>query len=106
MEARQLLVEIRAALDERFGGRLHRVLLFGSVARGDDTPDSDLDVLVVLTDSAARAGETRSAVDAVYPVLQRHSVFRPLHVVVAARHDYEDGRIALYRTVHLEGIAA
>jgi predicted nucleotidyltransferase len=106
VQPRQLLAEIRAALEERYGQRLHKVLLFGSIARGDETPDSDLDLLVVLSDSAARTGETRSAVDAVYPVLQRNSVFRPLHVVVAARRDYEDGRIALYRNVHLEGIAA
>ncbi|MCK9462878.1 MAG: nucleotidyltransferase domain-containing protein [Proteobacteria bacterium] len=106
MDPRRLLAEIRAALEERYGQRLHRVVLYGSLARGDETPDSDLDLLVVLSDSAAQTGEMRSAVNAVYPVLQRHSVFRPLHVVVAARQDYEDGGIALYRNVHREGIAA
>ena len=31
-----------------------RIYLFGSVARGDDTPDSDLDFLVVVPDDAPR----------------------------------------------------
>jgi hypothetical protein len=36
---------------ERYGVR--RASLFGSVARGDDTPDSDIDILVELPDNAS-----------------------------------------------------
>jgi hypothetical protein len=32
----------------QFGDRLDRIILYGSKARGDDHPESDLDVLVVL----------------------------------------------------------
>ena len=32
---------------ERFGEQIERIVLFGSVARGADSPDSDVDVLVV-----------------------------------------------------------
>jgi predicted nucleotidyltransferase len=43
-----------------------RIYLFGSVARGDDGPDSDLDFLVVVPDDIAveklRAGAARKAV--------------------------------------------
>ncbi len=106
MEPRQLLVEIRAALETRYGDRLHRVLLFGSLARGDETPDSDIDLLVVLSAPLAEAGETRGVVDAVYPLLQARGVFRPLHIVVAEARDYEAGLIELYRNVQREGIAA
>jgi predicted nucleotidyltransferase len=38
--------------------RPERIILFGSFARGDARPDSDLDVLVVLPDSAAVTDET------------------------------------------------
>lgn len=37
-------------LDESIGSELQKVLLFGSVARGEETKDSDVDVLVVLDD--------------------------------------------------------
>ncbi|MFH1371521.1 MAG: nucleotidyltransferase family protein [Planctomycetota bacterium] len=33
--------------------RVRRASLFGSVARGDDTPTSDIDILVELPDSAS-----------------------------------------------------
>ena len=36
-----ILVTFRAALDEMYGARLERVVLFGSRARGDARPDSD-----------------------------------------------------------------
>lgn len=38
----------RAALDEIYGDRLERVVLFGSRARGNGQPDSDYDIAVFL----------------------------------------------------------
>jgi predicted nucleotidyltransferase len=38
----------RKALSEQFPGLVEEVLIFGSKARGDAGPDSDLDVLVIL----------------------------------------------------------
>lgn len=42
------LVEARVRLAELYGDRLVRVVLYGSHARGDARPDSDIDLLVVL----------------------------------------------------------
>jgi predicted nucleotidyltransferase len=42
------LLRFRAALDELYGPRLKRVILFGSRARGDAQADSDYDVAVFL----------------------------------------------------------
>ncbi|MGH6849099.1 MAG: nucleotidyltransferase domain-containing protein [Methylocella sp.] len=43
-----ILKRYRAALDEIYGERLERVVLYGSRARGDARPDSDYDVAVFL----------------------------------------------------------
>jgi predicted nucleotidyltransferase len=43
-----ILQKFRRGLEEVYGSRLARVVLFGSQARGDALPDSDIDVLVVL----------------------------------------------------------
>jgi predicted nucleotidyltransferase len=48
----QLLTEIKNGLDRMYGGRLQGVYLFGSRARGEGAPDSDVDILVVLDEVA------------------------------------------------------
>jgi predicted nucleotidyltransferase len=45
-----ILSRFRTALDEIYGERVGRVVLFGSRARGDARPDSDYDVVVFLKD--------------------------------------------------------
>ena len=58
MEPRRLAEEFARRLREALGGRLVRVVLFGSVARGDYEPDSDVDILVVVRGDAGEARET------------------------------------------------
>lgn len=43
-----ILLQFRAMLDDMYGERLDRVVLFGSRARGDEREDSDYDVAVFL----------------------------------------------------------
>lgn len=43
-----ILERYLAALDEIYGNRLERVVLYGSRARGDARPDSDYDIAVFL----------------------------------------------------------
>jgi len=45
-----ILKRFCAALDEMYGGRLERVVLFGSRARGDAGEDSDYEIAVFLND--------------------------------------------------------
>jgi predicted nucleotidyltransferase len=45
-----VLSRFRVALDEAYGKRLERVVLFGSRARGDAGADSDYDIAVFLNE--------------------------------------------------------
>jgi uncharacterized protein len=45
---KNILTELRYELEKLYNERLARVVLFGSQARGDAQPDSDIDILVVL----------------------------------------------------------
>ena len=57
-----VLTRFRAAMAELYGGRLERIVLFASRARGDSMPDSDYDVAVFLRDMPDRmAGMHRLA---------------------------------------------
>jgi predicted nucleotidyltransferase len=45
-----LLTPLQEYLQQEYQDRLDRMILFGSQARGDSTPTSDVDVLIVLQD--------------------------------------------------------
>jgi len=49
---RDLLRKLKERLQERL--KLHQIILFGSRARGDADPESDMDVLVVLDEPVSR----------------------------------------------------
>jgi hypothetical protein len=48
----QLASQVARDLRALFGERMREVRMFGSSARGDDHPDSDLDLLVILADGS------------------------------------------------------
>jgi predicted nucleotidyltransferase len=52
----EILAELRRRLEQLYGPRLVRLVLFGSQARGDAERGSDIDVLVVL-DGPVKPGE-------------------------------------------------
>lgn len=65
------LKRLRAVL----GGHLVDVRLFGSVARGDARPDSDIDILVVVQPDDERARLERVAVDTAFDLNLQHDVY-------------------------------
>lgn len=54
-----VLTRFRTALDQAYGRRIERVVLFGSRARGDSHPDSDYDVAVFIRDLDSFGKEAR-----------------------------------------------
>jgi predicted nucleotidyltransferase len=64
---RAAVAAYRAKVAGRFGGRMREIRLFGSYARGEARPDSDVDVLVVV-DGLTRE-EWREASGMAYDVL-------------------------------------
>jgi predicted nucleotidyltransferase len=51
-DLRILLQSLRDELEATLGSNLERIIMYGSRARGEDTPDSDLDILLVLKDAS------------------------------------------------------
>jgi predicted nucleotidyltransferase len=47
---RKILRKLKKELIRIYGDQIHSILLYGSRARGDERPDSDIDILIVLKD--------------------------------------------------------
>jgi len=88
-------------LRELYGSRLRRVVLFGSWARRDAHPDSDIDLLVVLD----RVDSVWEELRRMEPIMWRHS--HANDAVVSATpvgdEDFRAGRWPLLRRAQAEG---
>ena len=54
---RPVIYEFAAKAREACGDAIEEIILFGSVARGDDRPDSDIDILVITSEEGFRLRE-------------------------------------------------
>ena len=100
---KQLLREFKQALSELYGERLASLVLYGSVARHEETEDADVDVLVVLRGKTiSRFDEIRQMGDAKFELLLK---FDELVSVVPMMHDdFLHRESPLLRNVRREGI--
>jgi predicted nucleotidyltransferase len=96
-----ILVRLRKALDEMYGNRLERVVLFGSRARGDAHADSDYDVAVFLRDMADRGPELHRLADLRTDIIGETGEF--VHAMPYRAEAYNE-RTPLMREIRREGV--
>jgi len=102
-DAEQIISELRMRLQAVYGDRLVRLIVFGSEARGEADPDSDIDVLVVLK-GPVRAGLEVARVGQIKADLcLRHSRVVSCAFMDEHRFLYRNG--PLLRNIRREGVA-
>jgi predicted nucleotidyltransferase len=102
MDRDALLKRVKSALQDAFGNRLRGAILYGSEARGQADPDSDIDLLVLLTGPVAFGKDLRTCIHVLYPLVL--DLGRPIDVVPVDVAKYEAQEFPLYRQASSEGI--
>ena len=89
-------------LREIYGPRLKRLVLFGSQARGDATPESDVDVLVVLDGPTGAYEEAKRT----SPVATKAAAYRDtaLSFIHMSEEEFAEDRSSLVWSVREDGI--
>jgi len=100
----KLLNRIKALLQDSFKTRFQGVVLFGSEARGESRPDSDIDILVLLDGPIDWWEDLRTIIDALYDL--QLEILRPIRPIPVDITSYLNGKFALYRSARKQGIAA
>ena len=96
-----ILKRLRAALDDLYGDRIERVVLFGSRARGDASKESDYDVAVFLNNLTDRWCELDRLANLRFDFLEDADIF--IDVKPYPSGAYRD-RTTLMREIRREGI--
>jgi predicted nucleotidyltransferase len=113
-----ILQQLKQDLAALYGDRLSHLTLFGSQARGDSEPESDIDVLVVLRSRNAAEGASPSDNDAKLPINPGEEIKRTGKIVadLSLRYDvvisclfmdetyYQTRNSALLRNIRQEGV--
>lgn len=96
-----VLIRFRAAIDRLYGGRVERVVLYGSRARGEAKPDSDYDIAVFLRDMPDRWQELDQLADLGTALLDETGEF--IHAMAFQAGSYAE-RTPLMQEIRTDGV--
>ena len=102
LDTSALLARIKSRLQAVYGDRLRGVVLYGSEARGEATPGSDVDILVLLTGPVALGLDLHTIIEALYPL--QLETDRVLEAFPVDEAEYLRGEYVWYRNAQKEGI--
>lgn len=98
----KVLRECKRALETYYGSQFKGLILFGSMARNQASPASDIDLLVLLNEPFDYFRELRQIIDLLYPIqLQSKQLISAKPIPL---DEFEKGSIMLYRNAQKEGI--
>jgi predicted nucleotidyltransferase len=99
-----ILHQLSEALRDRYRERFVGLWLYGSQARGDAGPESDIDVLLILTQSERPAIEVDRYADILADLNLRYGVL--LSVLPVEQAHLREASGPFWRNVRAEGVAA
>ncbi|MBC6476437.1 MAG: nucleotidyltransferase domain-containing protein [Hormoscilla sp. GM7CHS1pb] len=98
-----IIAQLRQALERMYGEQLVKIMLFGSQARGDARPDSDIDILIVLNQPFNYGDENERISFPVAEICLEYNVI--ISFVLATMEQFQYQNSGFFRNVRREGIA-
>ena len=80
-KVKRILTEIKKYLVKNFGNKIRYVILYGSYARGDYNKDSDIDILIVVSDDANPVEVEESLNDLLFEILLNENELCSVRVI-------------------------
>ena len=104
-EIEGILNEFTKRIEDYFGDSLIKVLLYGSYARGDNTDNSDIDIMILTSLSDKEISEIENDVyDIAYDFLMNYGVDISVIIKNEEIFKYWLGTLPFYNNVEKEGV--
>ena len=100
-DLQSILSKVKHSLIKIYGEKLDRIILYGSQARGDALPDSDIDILVVLKEPFKLFQENDRIGGFIADLCLEYGVL--VSCVLATKENYQYYDNAFFRNVRREG---
>ncbi|USR91408.1 nucleotidyltransferase domain-containing protein [Phormidium yuhuli AB48] len=97
-----VLDQIYQGLKNIYNQQLDQVVLYGSQARGDAEPDSDIDILIVLRQEFSYSKESNKISKLIANLSLEHDTL--ISCALATRRQLEDYNNSFFRNVRRDGI--
>ena len=101
-QLKEIIAKTRLGLENLYGEQLDRLILFGSQARGDARPDSDIDLLIVLKNSFDYSQKSDRISYLIADICLEHTVV--ISCVFATLQKYQEYDGGLFRNIRQEGM--
>jgi predicted nucleotidyltransferase len=102
MAIAEIIQKCKATPESYYGPQFKGLILYGSMARDQASPASDIDLLVLLSQPFNYFEELRRIIELLYPI--RLESDRLISAKPAPLDEFEDGRTQLYRNAKREGV--
>lgn len=103
MAIAEIVQKCKKTLADYYGAQFKGLILYGSVARDQASPASDIDLLVLLNRPFNYFDELREIIEPLYPIQLESD--RLISAKPASLDEFERGIIQLYRSAKREGVA-
>ena len=100
-----IMEEVIQQVSQLLGDKLNSVILFGSYARGDNTEDSDIDIMLILDCSKAQSLTYRRSISQIASRIGL-SYDVVISILLRDKQDFNDkvNYMSFYRNIAQEGI--
>jgi len=102
MTVTEVIKRCKTVLETYYSSRFKGLILFGSMARNQAGPASDIDLLVILSRPLDYFRELHQIIELLYPIQLESDQL--ISAKPAAQDDFERGVIQLYRNAKREGV--
>jgi predicted nucleotidyltransferase len=100
---RDILIELKEALQKRYGIKLKSIMLFGSYARGEQKVGSDIDIAIILDDFSHACTEIERTGDIVSSISLKFDIL--ISLVPIKEKDWHKRKTTLISNIKHEGVA-
>ena len=104
MDIHSVIKDFKADVEKIYGQRLKKIILYGSYARNEDTPNSDIDLAIVLGGNIMPGKEIDRLIDIITDINLKYGVLVSVYPV--SEKDYTSVRSPLLLNLHKEGIVS